>query len=672
MIDAWRLEDDRISYNDIIDRQTEDAESGLKKPKANALGNQIHRGWRKLVGTWVEYDKRGEPHKTDVEAIEKMTFHNLMSNSLLHPCEIAPDRLQRVRFFRGQDDANNDDDGQKHFHVEPLEVTLENLEETTLPGDYFKKGFSKAQEAKLGLMTTGMIDAFTCLLILQERAELHRIDDWRRLPPSCLPESWFDRTTSTKSARKVNEAYDGGCEICTWNPERKILPPKDTLEEVPLAGTKRKRTRRSTGRAAKQDAVVTPAERVRKGKQTRESTAQRETHDDFAADMEMESGNDSTSVNDDSAQDSGLVNDGYEFQAIGDISNSALANEDETLAESAPQPNVALNGGMHKTQRFTPINRAMPSAHSTQLSRARRAEVSDQESDISNRVQRLGPRLKRARAGRIQSTQAPTKQVETYIPWNSNVDADTSDAPDSPDASDFHGLPQLSTSMPPSCYAPETDYGDNIFETNLMNAMRDTQSPPRGDQVQNEYPPLETQLPGPSARHGAQSHLRGAFYRGPAPNAQSSPVRANKWPVPQASFSNYNSNLGGAPSGSSFISSTVPSADAPNFANPGVPWLPSSPVTDSHMALNTALFSASACVPTLTRSRHGTDDFLASRSIYRQLKPGSVPWSVFSNRATSGSSQSNTSNDNSTHPGHINNGVTPDDMVDSLLSESND
>ena len=367
LVEAWRRTDPRIQYHDIIDRQTEDDALGLQKLTTNALSNQVKRGWRKVTGSWVEYCKRKEPHKADLESLEKLTLHNLISNSLLQPCEFAHDRLQRVRIFRGED--NNNNDGQGHFHLEPLEVTLENLEETTLPGDYFTKHLSKDKVQKLGTMTIGMSEAFSCLIDLQERAELHGIEDWRNLPPICLPRSWFDRTRYAKSAKSVKRKdfiHDGECEICVWSPKRKVASPRGVQEEVPVAGTKRKRSRKSTASAESEGSVDSPAKRFSRRNQQREPTPPHETHSDSADDLAMELGNDSTSFLDgmafldDSAQGSGLVGDGHRFSDIEDFNGPAVINEDEATIGSVSHSNVAVNGEMYELQRFTPASNSAP------------------------------------------------------------------------------------------------------------------------------------------------------------------------------------------------------------------------------------------------------------------------------------------------------------------------
>ncbi len=203
LVEAWRHLDTRISYRDILDRQQEDPDLGLVKHSKNALQNHCRRECRKVLNSWVEYGRRDEPHRTEVEAIEGLTYENIVHNTTLNRCNAMPDRLVKVRLERRHDDGL--------YYAVPLEVTSTNRLETTLPLDHFLHG------GEAGEMTQSMSKAWEMYLILTERAEVHGLDHWSKLPRMCLPVSWYDRTR-VKSV--PNDTYDGGCAICTWSVER--------------------------------------------------------------------------------------------------------------------------------------------------------------------------------------------------------------------------------------------------------------------------------------------------------------------------------------------------------------------------------------------------------------------------------------------------------------------
>lgn len=207
LIEAWRRLDTRISYRDILDRQQSDPELGLKKLTKNALQNHCRRECRKVLNAWVEYGRRDEPHRTEVEAIEGLSYENIMYNTTLNRCESMPNRLIKVRLERRHEDGL--------FYAIPFKVTEDNWRETTLPLDHFL-----ANEHTMK-MTTGMLAAFEMYLILMERARSHGHWHWSKLERNCLPITWYDRT-KTKSL--PNDTYDGGCTTCTWSLEKTISP----------------------------------------------------------------------------------------------------------------------------------------------------------------------------------------------------------------------------------------------------------------------------------------------------------------------------------------------------------------------------------------------------------------------------------------------------------------
>jgi len=177
---------------------------GLKKLTKNALQNHCRRDCRKILNCWVEYGRRGEPHRTEVEAIEALSHENLVFNTCLNQSEIVPHRLVKVKLVRKTVDG--------HFHVEPLIVTHENYLHTTFPIHHFIQHLSKPRTRE-EIMTPAMNNAFSMMLRLHERAMFHKVHHWSRLQKSCLPATWFDRI---KKKPVENTTGDGGCDICTW------------------------------------------------------------------------------------------------------------------------------------------------------------------------------------------------------------------------------------------------------------------------------------------------------------------------------------------------------------------------------------------------------------------------------------------------------------------------
>jgi hypothetical protein len=243
LVEAWRRLDTRIGYQDILDRQYADLSLGLKKHTKNALQNHCRRECRKVLNTWVEYGRRDEPHRTEVEAIEGMSYENIQLNTTLKRSGLFNNRLVRVRLERRVEDGL--------YYAIPHEVTVENWKETTLPIDHFLRD-SQPME-----MTQSMRAAWEMYLILMERATVHGYCHWSKLERSCLPVTWYDRT-ATKSI--PNDTYDGGCATCTWNMDREI-PGTPEIKPEPcevLSTAKSKKRRRSKGRAELWDLGDTP------------------------------------------------------------------------------------------------------------------------------------------------------------------------------------------------------------------------------------------------------------------------------------------------------------------------------------------------------------------------------------------------------------------------------
>ncbi|KAG9777748.1 hypothetical protein ABEF93_006582 [Exophiala dermatitidis] len=208
LIETWRRLDPRIKFSDILDRMTADPTYGggigLVKPSSNILQNHCRRNCRKLLKTSMERSSRDEPHRTEVEALESLTSENLTYNTVLDVCELFPDRLVKVKL--AQDTPNG------QLRAEKYKVTAENWKHTTLAKDYFLKavalrGYQAMDDTRLA--------AWEMLLLLQERADKHGLVHWSKLPKTCLPVSWFDRT---RNKTLPNDTFDGGCNVCTWRP----------------------------------------------------------------------------------------------------------------------------------------------------------------------------------------------------------------------------------------------------------------------------------------------------------------------------------------------------------------------------------------------------------------------------------------------------------------------
>ena len=228
LIEAWRRIDPRITYPDILDRQTADHKLGLKKLEKNALQNHCRRECRMVLGMWTNYERREVPHRTDVEAIESLSYQNIMLNTILNVCPGRQDRLTKVRLTR------RSQDGCGKYYAEPCEVNATNLYETTFPIDHFVLKSAVPTEG-LHTMDSSMMAAWELSLILQERARVHNVSHWRKLADCCRPVSWFDRTINK---RVENETFDSGCPVCTWVPGRDQIFHRAWIAEVKSACSK--------------------------------------------------------------------------------------------------------------------------------------------------------------------------------------------------------------------------------------------------------------------------------------------------------------------------------------------------------------------------------------------------------------------------------------------------
>jgi hypothetical protein len=229
LVEAWRLIDPRITYADILDRQTEDHVNRIFKLDKNALQNRCRRECRMALGSWTSSsERRNDPYRADVETIEKLSYQNITLNTILNVCPIRQDRLTKVRL------VTRSPDGKGKLVAEPCEVNATNVYETTFPIDHF---VLKSEVSADGLhsMDDSMMAAWELSLILQERGRLHMASHWSKLPDQCKPPAWFERTTNK---RVDNGTFDGGCPVCTWVPGRDQILHKAWIDEVRSACSK--------------------------------------------------------------------------------------------------------------------------------------------------------------------------------------------------------------------------------------------------------------------------------------------------------------------------------------------------------------------------------------------------------------------------------------------------
>lgn len=191
-IAAWRLLDPRVTYQDILDRMTED--EVYQRPTKNALQQSVYRNVRKLLHSFVGQSVRGDPQRVDVEAIEDLTSLNVERNTVLsEPCiEFDPQRLVKLGLFQ-------DDSGWK---AELVNVTKDNVQAATVPMHYFRTGHDIDGPF---LMSQRMNEAFTLLLQLQYEAAKQGLEHWTRLEKKYFPDSWHDRIKHTVMKQKKEE-----------------------------------------------------------------------------------------------------------------------------------------------------------------------------------------------------------------------------------------------------------------------------------------------------------------------------------------------------------------------------------------------------------------------------------------------------------------------------------
>lgn len=236
MIEAWRRIDTRITYQDILDRQRTDpgfGGIGLKKLSKNALQNHCYRDCRKILNNWVEYGRRDDPHRTEVETIEGLTYDQIVYNTVLPRCSSFNGRLVKLAFKRRTEDGL--------FHAVPVQVTPANVLQTTFDIMRFRDA-ALPKMSPTNFMTFDMDAAWQMSLSLMERARMHGKQHWSKLDRQCLPVTWFDRVAKSKKT-VPNPTYDGGCAVCTWTEGR---DEGFALKDRSNQSTPRKRIRASS------------------------------------------------------------------------------------------------------------------------------------------------------------------------------------------------------------------------------------------------------------------------------------------------------------------------------------------------------------------------------------------------------------------------------------------
>jgi hypothetical protein len=235
MIEAWRRIDTRITYQDILDRQRTDPAFGgigLKKLTKNALQNHCYRDCRKILNNWVEYGRRDEPHRTEVETIEELTYNQIVYNTVLRESSTFKGRLVRIAFRRQKEDGL--------FRAVPVQVTPANVRRNTFDIVHFMDAALPTISPD-NHMTPSMDAAWQMSLVLTERAQMHGKQHWSKLDRQCLPITWYDRLKASKKTVS-NPTYDGGCAICSWT-EGRVEGFTFNQEMEDLLSTPRKRTR---------------------------------------------------------------------------------------------------------------------------------------------------------------------------------------------------------------------------------------------------------------------------------------------------------------------------------------------------------------------------------------------------------------------------------------------
>jgi hypothetical protein len=74
---------------------------GLKHE--NALQNHYRREYRKVLNVLIEYGRRDESHRTEVEAIKRMFYKNIQLNTTYKRSGLFNNRFVRVKLERVED-----------------------------------------------------------------------------------------------------------------------------------------------------------------------------------------------------------------------------------------------------------------------------------------------------------------------------------------------------------------------------------------------------------------------------------------------------------------------------------------------------------------------------------------------------------------------------------------
>lgn len=168
MMMAWRRTDPRITFQIIIDSMTTDLGAAhettnkvVQIPTKNALQNRCMRNCRKLLTYYHDYGRRESPHRAEVEAIGKLSFHNIEDNTNLTRHPMYQDRLVKKKVVRQNADGNTT--------FEDMTVTESNLEESTFAREHFRKHVLRCNPE----VTHSMQKAVMLLWNLQDGAVRH-------------------------------------------------------------------------------------------------------------------------------------------------------------------------------------------------------------------------------------------------------------------------------------------------------------------------------------------------------------------------------------------------------------------------------------------------------------------------------------------------------------------
>ena len=188
----------------------------VKVPIPNTLANRSMRGCKKILGSSMKLrgDSEVKPRLT-IESVEQLSYENLWTNSVLSRSPDFPNRLVRKKFVKKGEGVT------RQYMAVDVEVTAENLNETTFPVDHFcVEPFNPLLKTQLEI---ALEPAIATLWDLQKKADVHGLLHWKYLSKTCLPTDWFDRTKH-KAPQKYT--FDGGCDDCSWTPLYDLPAPE--------------------------------------------------------------------------------------------------------------------------------------------------------------------------------------------------------------------------------------------------------------------------------------------------------------------------------------------------------------------------------------------------------------------------------------------------------------